>query len=77
MFDHPSSEQLVRTWEAINWLFKHVGPSRVNLVEKGESHHQVYARTSKGWSPFPPLAITMDPRFCSCRRCYKWYECNY
>ena len=71
MFDHPR-EQPVPTWEAINWLFRDVGPSRVISADKGESHDRVYARISKGWSPLPPLAVTMDPRFCPCRRRYKW-----
>jgi hypothetical protein len=71
MFHHPS-EQPVPTWEAINWLFRDVGLSRVISVKKGESHDRVYARVSKGWSPNPPLAVTMDPRFCTCRRRYKW-----
>ena len=71
LFNHPS-EQPVPTWEALNWLFRDVGPSRVISAEKGESHDRVYARISKGWSPNPPLAVTMDPRFCSCRRRYKW-----
>ena len=41
-------------------------------METGESHDRVYARISKGWRPNPPLAVTMDPRFCSCKRRYKW-----
>ena len=71
MFDHPR-EQPVPTWEAINWLFRDVGPSRVISADKGESHDRVYVRISKGWSPLPPLAVTMDPRFCPCRKRYKW-----
>ena len=71
MFNHPS-EQPVPTWEAINWLFRDVGPSRVISAEKEESHDRVYARTSKGWSALPPWALTLDPRFCSCKRRYKW-----
>ena len=49
-----------------------MGPSRVILAEKEESHGRVYARMSKGWSSLPLLALTMDPRFFSCRRRYKW-----
>ena len=71
MFTHPS-EQPVPTWEAINWLFRDVGLSRVIPTETAESHDRVYARISKGWGPLPPLAVTMDPRFCACRRRYKW-----
>jgi hypothetical protein len=70
MFNH-LSEQPIPTWEAINWLFRDVGPSRVIPVEKGESHDRVYARISKGWSPLLSLVVTMDPRFCSCKRRYK------
>ena len=47
MFDHPR-EQPVPTWEAINWLFPDVGPSRVISADKGESHDRVYTRISKG-----------------------------
>lgn len=32
----------------------------------------MYARISKYWSSLPPLAVTLDPRFCSCKRRFQW-----
>ena len=44
MFNHPS-EQHVPAWEAINWLFRDVGPSRVIATENEESHDRLCARS--------------------------------
>lgn len=41
-------------------------------IGKEESRDRVYTRISRGWSSLPPLATTMDLRFCSCKRQYKW-----
>lgn len=64
-------------WEAINWLFRDVGPSQLISAEKEESRDMVYAKMSRGWIALPPLALTMDPRFVRAGGSTNGSECNY
>lgn len=69
LFNNPVEQPYV-TWQALEWLLKDYGLSRVE-TRPADVVYRMKSSTNN-WTMDPPLAVTKDPLWCSCPRRGRW-----